>query len=160
MFVLSFSSKFSMQYFQLSCMMNDLALEDFVYVSLRECMCNLSFVFKLQKTNNIPIVSQKFSSDNYRFSLYWFVLEIEVIFFMCVLLCKHVCICICVCIYMYIYLYACLFVGSMCMYICICVYIHIYIFRVRFWFQVFDLICTSFAISGLFTKHIYFIKVE
>ena len=40
-----------------------------------------------------------------------------------------------------------------CMYACMYIYVYRCIFKVRFSFQVFDLICTSFAILGLFSQH-------
>ena len=151
-------------------MMNGLALEDFVYVCDCPCMCNLFFLFKLQKINNIPIVSQQFSCYNDRFSLYWFVLEIQVIFLyvcifmpMCMYTCiciyvyvciymyisyVYVCICKCVYVYIYVYIYVCMFVYA-CMRVCI----YICIFKVRFSLQVFDLICTNFAVLGRSSQH-------
>ena len=77
------------------------------------------------------------------------------------ILCMYVCVCISVyvCIYMYTCMYVCLWMHVyVCRYICICIYICI--FSVRFWFKVFDIICTSYAILGLFSQHIYFIKLE
>ena len=47
-----------------------------------------------------------------------------------------------------------------CMYACMYIYVYRCIFKLRFSFQVFDLICTSFAILDLFSQHMYFIKVE
>ena len=68
----------------------------------------------------------------------------------CVCMCKCVYICIHICMYVYICMYA-------CMYICICIQMYI---QGQISFQVFDLICTSFAILALFSQHIYFTKVE
>ena len=79
----------------------------------------------------------------------------------CMYLYVHIYVCMCKCVYMhiYVYIYVCIFMYA-CMRVCIYLYVYRCIFRVRFSFQVFDLICTSFASLGLFSQHIYFIKVE
>ena len=129
MFVLSFSSKFSMQYFQLSCMMNDLALEDFVYVSLRECMCNYLLFLSCRK----PITFQQ-SPRNFPAiitglvctGLYWrlrlsflcvycyanMYVYVYVYVFICTYIYMHVYLWgVCVCIYVYVYIYIYIYLG-------------------------------------------------
>ena len=121
-----------------------------VYVSVHVCAtyllflsCSKPITFQYSPSNFLDIITGLVYTG-----LYWGceVIFLCVYFYAHVYVCMYMYICICVCIYKYIYyhilyVYVCV---CLCMYVCMYVYVYmnidVYIFRVRFSFQVFDLI--------------------